>query len=253
MKPLSEVIRNHGFSYHFYADDTLIYLAFQLNGNWATCGLETCVSDIKLWMQSNMLHINQSKTELVYFHSKRKNLAVTDMSMKLDQCEIQPNSTVKNLGVFLDTHLSMETQITHMCRTAYYHLYNISLIRRYLTKEVTHMLVHNLVLSRMDCANCLLFHVADKYIRKLQRVQNLAARIILNIPTFDHVSPALQSLHWLPIKARIEYRILLMVYKIIYGLAPEYLSDLVTIYTPKRSLRYINETKLVVPKSKTVM
>ena len=115
------------------------------------------------------------------------------------------------------------------------------------------MLVHNLVLSRMDYANCLLFHVADKYIRKLQHVQNLAARIILNVPTFDHVSPALQSLHWLPIKARIEYRILLMVYKIIHGLAPEYLSDLVTIYTPKRSLRSINETKLVVPKSKTVM
>ena len=99
----------------------------------------------------------------------------------------------------------------------------------------------------MDYANCLLFHVADKYIRKLQRVQNLAARIILNIPTFDHV------LHWLPIKARIEYRILLMVYKIIHVLAPEYLSDLATIYTPKRSLRSINETKLVVPKSKTVM
>ena len=84
--------------------------------------------------------------------------------------------------------------------------------------------------------NCLLFHVADKYIRKLQRVQNLVARIILNIPIFDHVSPVLQSLHWLPIKARIEYRILVMVYKIIHCLAQEYLSDLVTIYTPERSL-----------------
>ena len=92
MKRLSEVIRNHGFSYQFYADDTLIYLAFQPDGNWTTCGLETCVSDIKLWMQSNMLHINQSKTEFVYFHSKTKCLAVTDMSMKLDQCET--NQTV---------------------------------------------------------------------------------------------------------------------------------------------------------------
>ena len=62
--------------------------------------------------------------------------------------------------------------------------------------------------------NCLLFHVADKYIRKLQRVQNLVARIILNIPIFDHVSPVLQSLHWLPIKARIEFRILVIVWYI---------------------------------------
>ena len=61
------------------------------------------------------------------------------------------------------------------------------------------MLVHDQVLSRMDYANGLLFHVADKYtsIRKPQRVQNLAARIIVNIPTFDRVSPVLQSLHWL--------------------------------------------------------
>ena len=71
--------------------------------------------------------------------------------------------------------------------TAYYHLYSISSI--YLTKDVTRILVHNLVLSCTDYTNCLLFHVADKYIRKLQHVQNFAVRIIVNIPLFVTYSP----------------------------------------------------------------
>ena len=77
--------------------------------------------------------------------------------------------------------------------------------------------------------NGLLFGLPKAQIAKLQRVQNAAARLILGIGKFSHITPALYELHWLPVSLRIDYKILLLTFKCIYGLAPTYLSDLISI------------------------
>ena len=75
----------------------------------------------------------------------------------------------------------------------------------------------------------LLFGLPKAEIARLQRVQNAAARLILGIGKFSHITPALYELHWLlPISLRIDYKILLLTFKCIYGLAPTYLSDLIS-------------------------
>ena len=93
-----------------------------------------------------------------------------------------------------------------------------------------------------------LFHNIDQYDR-LRKVLNAAARVTCLIPKFAHITPVLRELHWLPVKFRVEFKIALLVFKTLNGLAPQYLSELLVVKPRTRySLRSDSETLLVIPK-----
>ena len=114
----------------------------------------------------------------------------------------------------------MTTHIIKVCKAASFHLYNIRRIRKYLTNESTHCLVRASVIVRIDYCNSLLFKIPAVHIAKLQRIQNSAARLVYYIPRFEHITPVLYRLHWLPVSFRIEYKVLILTYKAIHGHAP---------------------------------
>ncbi len=109
-------------------------------------------------------------------------------------------------------------------------------------------LVDAFMTSRLDYCNALLGGCPASSINKLQVVQNAAARVLTRSRKYDHITPILQSLHWLPIKLRISYKISLLTYKALNGLAPAYLTSLLSRYNPSRSLRSQNSGLLVVPR-----
>ena len=111
------------------------------------------------------------------------------------------------------------------------------MIRRYLDKFSVERLVHAFVSSRLDYCNSLLFGLPERDISKLQRVQNAAARLVVKCKKQDHMKPILRDLHWLPVQQRIWYKIALLTFKALHGMAPKYVSDLVEEYKPSRSLR----------------
>ena len=134
----------------------------------------------------------------------------TNIHVTVDGCLISPDATTKNLGIVYDSTLSMEHKVNAVCRGAYLRLHNISRIRRFITQDATKTLIQAFVISKLDCGNALLTGVSCNLLRKLQRVQNMAARVITFTPRREHISPVLRSLHRLPIHRRIEFKILLL-------------------------------------------
>ena len=112
-------------------------------------------------------------------------------------------------------------------------------------------LVHAFIGSKIDYCNGLLYGLPTSATSKLQRVQNAAARLVTGSPRFCHITPVLESLHWLPIKYRIHFKIVLLTFKCIYGLAPQYLVKLISIRTNSRySLRSCDSLSLTPPSGK---
>ena len=100
------------------------------------------------------------------------------------------------------------------------------------------------MLSHLDYSNALLFGLPDSTIRPMQNIQNSAARLILGLSKFEHITPALQQLHWLPIRYRIQFNIMTIVYKAVHNAAPEYICDLIESKQSKYSLRSVNGINL---------
>ena len=126
---------------------------------------------------------------------------------------ITTNGSVKNLGVILDQCINMHEHVTSACRAAYYHLKNIHCLKAFLTQESLVTVVHAFVTSRIDYYNSMLYGISDYNINRRQRIQNSAARIVTYTRKYDHITPILQNLHWLPVRQRIHFKILLITYK----------------------------------------
>ena len=162
---------------------------------------------------------------------------------------ITPVSAARELGISVDHHLSMVPQINQICKSATFSLRNIGRIRKYLSQSDCEKLVHAFVSSRLDFCNSPGFR--QKQLDKLQRIQNSAARLVTRTKKYEHIIPVLCSLHWLPIALRIEFKILLLTYKAMNCLAPPYISELLNLYCPVRTLRSSESQLLQVPRTFT--
>ena len=122
-------------------------------------------------------------------------------------------------------------------------------IRKYLDVNATKSLVNSTFTSRLDYCNSLLHGLDAVHLKPLQMCQNNAARVITSTPKRDHITPVLRELHWLPVKQRLEYKIILLTFKCRVGRGPQYLSDMPVLspYVPPRPLRSQDKDLLDVP------
>ena len=98
-------------------------------------------------------------------------------------------------------------------------------------------MVNALVTSRLDYCNSLLYGTVDKKFARLQRLQNTAARLIMRVPKYSYITPVLKELHWLPVRERVCFKIMLLFHRAVNCRGPVYLRDLICIYTLTRALR----------------
>ena len=204
--------------------------------------------EIKSWMTINLLKLNDDKTELLLIiKNKLKNVSPA-CRIELNSVPIFPSTTIRNLGVYFDQYMNMESFVNAKCKAAMFALRNISRVRSSLTMDACKTLIQAYVLSKLDYCNCLLYGLPSQSISRLQRVQNYAARVITMTRKYDHITPVLAQLHWLPIQQRIKYKLLLYVFKALHGLGPAYMSDLVVPYRPSRTLRSAGKCNLTEPR-----
>jgi len=173
------------------------------------------------------LQLNAAKTELIWFGSRQMLEKLTDSDLTLDTgtTMIRPLKSVRDLGVHLNSELTMKTHISKVVSCWYHQLRRILQVRRLIGQDVIQQLVSAFILSRLDYCNSLLSRLPRSTIQPLQRVMNAAARVIMNLSLCNHVKPALKQLHWLPIEQRITYKLCLFKHHIHTGQAPQYLSN----------------------------
>ena len=181
----------------------------------------------------------------------RQQLAKVNVtSIRVGNHLITKSRSVRNLGTWFNDTFDMSQHVTNLCSASFFQLHNIRRIRKYLMQEAAATLVHSFVTCRIDYCNSLLYGLPDYQLSKLQRVQNSAARLVYKESKFCHITPLLMKLHWLPIIYRIRFKIALLTYKAISGLA--YISDLISIKTGANySLRSGNELLLNFPLRKS--
>ena len=238
--PVADIIKSYGLSYHFYADDSQLYIAFSHNSHQQVLDakecIERCVADIKRWMQANDLKLNQDKTEIMLIHSKFK-ACIDPPIIQIGDDMIHVSSTATNLGFKFDKYLCCHDQIKQVCKSSFYFIRNIAKIRNYLTDSATESVVHAFITSKLDYCNSLYYGLPKCLLKRLQCIQNSAARLVVQASKFDHVTPVLIKLHWLPVCFRIMFKILLMVYKCLHDMAPPYLANVIKPRKTSRSLR----------------
>ena len=248
--PIGRIVRQHGLEPMFYADDSQLYITFRPavpGDEVAMDRITASFSDIRRWMLANMLQLNDNKTECLIIYSPRLRSTIQTDSISMGEARIVPAAGARNLGVLFDNHLDLERYIKKTCQVAYHHLRNISAIRRMLTREAAETIINAFVTSRLDFCNSLLIGLPEVQLKGLglpevqlkglQCVQNAAARLLTGTGKYDHITPVLQELHWLPVVCRVQYKIILLTYKALQGLAPLYLQELLSYRTAWPGLR----------------
>ena len=167
-------------SYHFYADDTQLYLVFEPFENWIDISkrLEDCLTAISSWMCSNMLKLNEDKTEVMLFAPKHRMKDLQDCHLTFGGNVVTSSECVKNLGVYFDKTLSMNQQVSSVSKSCFHQIRNIGRIRPYITENACKTLICSLVTSRLDYGNALLYELPASVIQRLQRIQNTAAGVV---------------------------------------------------------------------------
>mgnify|MGYP002259884042 FL=1 len=238
--PLGKLFSNYPMvSHHIYADDTQVYIGLS---NSDTCvaldQLSSCLESVKSWMATNLLKLNPDKTEFLLFGSTtQRNNLTTLLPETLMGETIQPSSSAKNLGVTFDSEMSMSCHVASLCKSCFYHIRDLRRIRRFISKRTLITLANALVSSRLDYCNSLFSSLTKKELGRLQRIQNTLCRVVTKSTRYSSVTPQLKSLHWLPIRFRVEFKTLLLTYKTLENGAPKYLMDLLHPYASARSTR----------------
>ena len=213
--------------------------------------MEACILDIKQWMCHNLLKLNDSKTEVLFITSPHFQGKIPQTNLLVDTSSVFPSQSARNIGVLFDNTCQMKCHVKSIYKISMCQIRAIGSIRRYITADACATLVHCFISTRLDYCNALLAQLPHVTLKPLQHIQNIAARLITKVKKQEHISPILQSLHWLPIAQRIKFKVLILVFKSLHQEAPAYLQKLVIPYKPPRDLRSVDTATLIVPRVKT--
>ena len=235
---LSSLVSGHAIPHYLYADDSKLYVSFSSGDSAAAVsGLQSCLASVQSWMSTNKLKLSPDKTEFLLIGNERQQSKYLSMfPIEVLGVKSYPVKSARNLGVIFDKNFNFRSHMSAICSSCISCIYHIRDLRR-IDLDSAKLLVNALVSSRLDYCNSLLSEIAETDLTKLQRVLNRPTRLVTKSPPFTRSVPLLRSLHWLPVKYRVHFKICLLAYKALHEEQPVYLRSLIDISLPSRSLR----------------
>ena len=242
-----ERVESLGFEVEGFADDHQVRLPFQpiFQVKTLTHRVQKCFETIKTWMKEFFLKLNTGKTKFLLICSPSVRNEIMIKGTIVDGKCIRFVRSARNLGVIIDDELNFNEQISKVVSSCFYTIRKITRIRNFLETSHLKTLVSALILSKIDYCNALYLGLSAINLEKLQSVQNSAARLIFKGNKFDRtsISKQIQELHWLRVKDRITFKVLLTVHKSLNGIAPD------DIQLKFKKLSSERVEKLVIPTS----
>ena len=238
---LQFVLQEFGVSFHLYADDTQIYFRLS-NVHESKLKIQLISEAVKKWMNDRRLKMNDSKSEIMIIGSLNNIRSVKNdfgHDVHFGNSTIKLSEKLRNLGFVFDQTLTLSNNVNITKQKAISGLINIAHISSLIDKKHRIQLVHSLVFSQIDFCNSLYYGLPNADLHPLQMILNSAARLIVNLPRFsrERITPICIDLHFLPIRARIEFKICLLTFKTLKFGQPSYLSDLLKPYVPESNVQ----------------
>uniref|UniRef100_A0A8C6M6P6 Reverse transcriptase domain-containing protein n=1 Tax=Nothobranchius furzeri TaxID=105023 RepID=A0A8C6M6P6_NOTFU len=232
-----------GPSLHLYADDCQIYSPLCQEKGHSIQSFVSCINEVNSWLTANYLHLNEG----IVFHPNSRNVG-----RHVDLGPLSPYSkpVVTSLGVKIDAGLKFDAHINSVIRSSFFHLRRLAKIKHMVSRAHLERVLHAFVISRLDYCNSLYAGLCQSSLRRLQVVQNSAARFLTGTRKRDHISPVLASLHWLLVCYHSHFKLLIFVYNFFQSNAPPYLATLLNRHSPSRALRSSDQGLLAVPRSR---
>ena len=224
---LATLLVAHNVAYHFYADHIQIYIWIDSIEDVKE-KLSSLINDIKIWMNGRKLKLNDGKTDIIIVKGNLRSNVVEEFGdLELPCAHLCPFSA-RNLGIIFDSSLNFKNHINSVVKTCNYHIWNLYSIRKFLDQDCLITLVYSLVVSRVGYCNSLYLGLPNYLLKKLQSIMNKSARLIFSVAPRVPTTRFLIKLHWLPIKARIEFKICLIVFKALRFGQPKYIADMLS-------------------------
>ena len=222
----------YGCVTNLYADDTIIYTA----GNTVDevrDRLQSCLNSISHWYYSNRLHINinKCKTMVIGTKSQLRSLNLDDFRLSYDQTPMELVSNAKYLGLFINSDISWDVHVNHLCKQLYFLLSMLRRMSKNFPQSLLVKVYKTFIQPKIDYGITVWGRTTEFNLNKIQRMQNQAARIILK--NFDFISTrGIDLVHQLglfDIRSRRDYFTQMFMFKVIHGYTPDYISDCINM------------------------
>ena len=222
----------HLGSCNIYADDTLIYCT----GNNITelkCNIQKCVTDVHEWYESNKLVINTSKSNVMLLTTRQmlSNMSDTALNVFIGNHKLPQCNSIKYLGVDIDNVLSWNLQTDSISKKLVFIISRLSRLKSVLPSQMLMYIYTSIIQPKIDYAISIWGYTTAYNINKVQRLQNRAARILTG--NFDYVNTRgidlVNNLGLMNVTQRRDYFMLIMMFKSIHGLVPDYICDQITM------------------------
>ena len=209
-----------------YVDDTKLLVSFQLHDQHeAIAKMNKDLLSIRNWCFNNQLLLNPDKTKLVIFGSRQMTAKVTDFRLFLLGKELEPVKAARDLGVTLDSNLTFNEHIVSTVSSCMSRLGQINRVKHIFDKRALIIIINALVFSKLFYCSSVWSNTTQANLDKLQAVQNFACRILCGAKKFDHITPLLKDLRWLPVRQQLYFHFAVLVFKCMTRCAPKYLTS----------------------------